>query len=90
MYRRNDVLKSNVAEIGAIGRNLNLIARAINQGERLSGPSTADLHALLRALNGLRVHIKALLNRDSSIQAGKSTLTRFASVPMRRALLRSS
>jgi Bacterial mobilisation protein (MobC) len=57
-----EALKRSVAEISAIGRNLNQIARAVNQGERPSGPSKADLHALLRALVGLRVHIKALIN----------------------------
>jgi hypothetical protein len=58
------VLKRSVAEISAIGRNLNQTARAFNQGERPSGPSTADLHALLRALNGLRIHIKRLINAN--------------------------
>src|SRR5208283_168557 len=58
------VLKSTVAEISAIGRNLNQIAQAFNQGDRPGGPSTPDLHALLRALNGLRVHIKALVNAN--------------------------
>src|ERR1700683_2943941 len=57
-----EALKRSVAEISAIGRNLNQIARAVNQGERSNGPSKADLQALLRALMGLRVHIKALIN----------------------------
>ncbi len=57
-------LKRSVAEIGAIGRNLNQIARAVNQGERPNGPSKADLQALLRALNGLLVYIKALINSN--------------------------
>ena len=65
------VLKRSIAEISAIGRNLNQIARGVNQGERSTGPSTADLHALLRALDGLRVHIKALINANlSSWQTG--------------------
>ena len=38
-----DALKRSVAEISAIGRNLNQIARAVNQGERPSGASKADL-----------------------------------------------
>jgi len=59
-------LKRSVAEISAIGRNLNQIARAFNQGERASGPSMADLQALLRALNGLRIHIKGLINANLS------------------------
>jgi hypothetical protein len=57
-------LKGSVAEIGAIGRNLNQIARAMNQGEPRSGPSKADLRALLRALEGLRVHVKLLINTN--------------------------
>ena len=64
-------LKRSVAEIGAIGRNLNQIARALNQGERLDAPSHADLQALLRALTGLRDHMKALINANlASWQAG--------------------
>jgi hypothetical protein len=58
------VLKRSVAEISAIGRNLNQIARAFNQGERSDGASKADLYALLRALTGLRVHIRALINAN--------------------------
>jgi len=57
-------LKRSTAEIGAIGRSLNQIARAVNQGERPNGPSKADLQALLRALDGLRAHIKALINAN--------------------------
>ena len=58
-----DALKRSVAEVGAIGRNLNQIARAVNQGEPPGGgPSRADLRALIRALDALRVHIKALIN----------------------------
>jgi predicted DNA binding CopG/RHH family protein len=59
-----DVLKRSVAEISAIGRNLNQIARAVNQGEGPTVPSRADLQALLRALNGMRVHIKSLINSN--------------------------
>ena len=65
------VLKGSVAEISAIGRTLNQIARAVNQDERSNGASRADLQALLRALNGLRVHIKALINANlASWQSG--------------------
>ena len=59
-----DVLKRSVAEISAIGRNLNQIARAMNKGEGSNGASKADLQALLRALNGMRVHIKSLVNSN--------------------------
>ena len=57
-------LKSSLAEIGAIGRDLNQIARALNRGEHPNGPSRADLQALLRALGGLRDHTKALITRN--------------------------
>jgi predicted DNA binding CopG/RHH family protein len=59
-----DVLKRTVAEISAIGRNLNQIARAVNQGGGSNGASKADLQALLRALNGMRVHFKSLINSN--------------------------
>jgi len=54
-------LKNSLAELGAIGRNLNQIAHALNRGEHPHGPNRADLHALLRALGGLREHTKALI-----------------------------
>jgi hypothetical protein len=58
-------LKRSVAEVNAIGRNLNQIARAVNHGEPPGGgPSRADLRALIRALDALRVHIKALVNAN--------------------------
>jgi len=57
-------LKRSLAELGAIGRNLNQIAHALNRGEHPNGPSRADLQALLRALGGLRDHTKALITRN--------------------------
>jgi hypothetical protein len=57
-------LKRSVAEISAVGRNFNQIARAMNQGHRVSDLSKADLRALLRALNGLRVHFKEMINAN--------------------------
>jgi hypothetical protein len=60
-------LKSSVAELGAIGRNLNQIARIANESGRVSGPSRDDLRAMLKVSEGLRDHVKALikLNIDS-------------------------
>jgi len=60
-------LKRSVAELGAIGRNLNQIARATNQGSKPTGPGRQDLQAMLRVAEGLRDHVKALLkaNRTS-------------------------
>lgn len=57
-------LKRSVAALGVIGRNLNQIARAANQGGSPQGPSATDLRALLRALEGLRDHVKALVNAN--------------------------
>lgn len=57
-------LKRSLAEVGAIGRNLNQIARAVNLGEAPNGPTRSDAQALLRALTGLRDHIKALIHAN--------------------------
>ncbi len=64
-------LKSAVTELGAIGRNLNQIARAANMSGRLDGPSRSDLAALLRVCESLRVHVKELLKtNERSWQVG--------------------
>jgi hypothetical protein len=57
-------LKRSVAALGAIGRNLNQIARAANQGGVTTVPSTADLRQLLRACEALREHVKGLVNAN--------------------------
>lgn len=54
-------LKRAVAELGSVGRNLNQIARATNQGGRVTGPGREDLRALLKVCEGLRDHVRALL-----------------------------
>ncbi len=65
--RELDELKRAVAALGLVGRNLNQIARAANQGAILNGPTLTDLRAVLRALEALRDHFKAVLktNADS-------------------------
>ena len=45
-----EALKRSVAEVGAIGRNINQIARAVNQQQWPGGPNHADLLAIMRAL----------------------------------------
>jgi hypothetical protein len=57
-------LKRSIAEVGAIGRNLNQIARALNSGEERSGPDAAYMQALLKVLTGLRDHTKALITAN--------------------------
>jgi hypothetical protein len=57
-------LKRSVSELGAIGRNLNQLARVANQGGRPTGPSREELRALLRACEGLRDHVRQLLEAN--------------------------
>lgn len=59
-------LKRSVAELGAIGRNLNQIARAANQGGKLTGPGREDLRAMLKVAEALRDHVKALIRANES------------------------
>lgn len=54
-------LRRSVAELAAVGRNLNQLARAANEGERVSGSARDDLRALLKVCEGLRDHVRALL-----------------------------
>jgi Bacterial mobilisation protein (MobC) len=54
-------LKRTVAELGAIGRNLNQIARAANQGEQVDGRGPPHVQLMLRVCGALRDHVKALL-----------------------------
>lgn len=54
-------LTRTIAELGAVGRNLNQIARAVNLGERVGGPSKEDLKAILRACEALRDHVRGLV-----------------------------
>ena len=63
-------LKRSVAELGAIGRNLNHIARAANQGGRAALPGPADVLTMLRIAEGLRDHFKGLLKANERSWAG--------------------
>ena len=58
-------LKRAVAELGAVGRNLNQIARVANETRRVNGPSTQDLQAVLRACTALRDRVKELLHANT-------------------------
>jgi hypothetical protein len=57
-------LKRSVAEVGALGRNINQIARAVNQQQWPAGPNRSDLMAILRALEALRYHFKAVISAN--------------------------
>jgi hypothetical protein len=66
-------LKRAVAELGAIGRNLNQLARAANTG----APGSAridEFKAILKVCEALRDHTKQLIKiNQSSWQAGHAT-----------------
>jgi hypothetical protein len=57
-------LKRLVAELGAIGRNLNQIARAANPGGRLAGPQREDLRAFLSVCEALRDNVKGVIKTN--------------------------
>ena len=54
-------LKRSVAELNAVGRLLNQIARAANQGDAVSSPSREYFGAMLKVCEGLRDHVAALI-----------------------------
>lgn len=54
-----------VAELGAIGRNLNQIARVTHQGAPATGPHRGDVLAMLKVCEALRDHVKALLKDNA-------------------------
>ena len=53
-------LKGSIAELRAIGNNLNQMARALNQGKEVA-PGLREVQAMLKVAEGLRDHFKALL-----------------------------
>lgn len=56
-------LKQSVAEICAIGRNLNQLTRLAHQG--MAGPTRSDLLAILTACEALRDHTKDLIKANA-------------------------
>ena len=54
-------LKRTLAELGMIGRNLNQIARAANQGQLVTSPGPDHLKVMLKVCEAIRDHVKGLL-----------------------------
>lgn len=54
-------LRQSTLELTAIGRNLNQIARALNQGNWPTLPGRAEVGAMLKVATGLREHFRGLL-----------------------------
>jgi hypothetical protein len=57
-------LKRSIGELAAIGRNINQIARAANEGSRLSGTTREEFRAMLKVCEALRDNTKALLKAN--------------------------
>ena len=54
-------LKRTLGELGSIGRNLNQIAHAANQGQVVTSPGSDDVEAMLRICGALRDNLKRVL-----------------------------
>ena len=68
-------LKHSIAELRAVGRNLNQMAKALNQDVRATVPGRQEVNAMLKVAEGLRDHFKALLktNEKSWLQGYAET-----------------
>jgi len=59
-------LRRAVGELGAVGRNLNQIARATNQGTRVAGLGREEFKAILKICEALRDHTKNLIKTNTA------------------------
>jgi hypothetical protein len=57
-------LRHSIAELKAVGRNLNQMAKALNQDLRAIAPGRQEVNAMLKVAEGLRDHFKALLKAN--------------------------
>ena len=57
-------LKRSIAELGAVGRNLNQIALVAHKTGRITGPGRDDLRSMLKICEAMREHIKSLVRAD--------------------------
>ena len=57
-------LRRSIGELAAIGRNLNQIAKAANDGGRLPGSAREEFRAMLKVCEALRDNTKALLKAN--------------------------
>jgi predicted DNA binding CopG/RHH family protein len=70
------LLKQSVEQLAAVGRNLNQIARAMNQDGRSAVPGRAEVAAMLKMSQGLRDHFRALLDaNDRSWRTGHAAIS---------------
>lgn len=59
-------LKRAVSELGAVGRNLNQIARTVNQGARGGDIGHDEFRAILKICEALRDHTKSLIKANAA------------------------
>jgi hypothetical protein len=59
-------LKRAVSDLGVVGRNLNQIARAANQGDRVRGVGHDEFRAILKICEALRDHTKSLIKANAA------------------------
>jgi hypothetical protein len=59
-------LKRAVSELGAVGRNLNQVARAANQGARAGRLGHDEFRAVLKICEALRDHTKDLIKTNAA------------------------
>lgn len=64
LQQERTLLNRAIGELSAVGRNLNQIAKSANQVGRVAGPRPEELRALLRACEGLRDHVRQLLDAN--------------------------
>ena len=57
-------LRRSIGELAAMGRNLNQIAKAANDGGRLPGSAREEFRAMLRVCEALRDNTKGLLKAN--------------------------
>jgi Bacterial mobilisation protein (MobC) len=57
-------LRQSIAELATIGRNLNQIARVLNEGGRAPLPGQPEVGAMLKVAVSLRDHFRALLTAN--------------------------
>lgn len=57
-------LKRSIGELAAVGRNINQIARAANEGDRLTSSGREGFLAMLKVCEALRENTKALLKAN--------------------------
>lgn len=57
-------LKRSIGELAAIGRNINQIARAVNEGGKAPGSAREEFRAMLKICEALRDNTKALIQAN--------------------------